>query len=65
MRNASLKLLQSQDRIPFLQGRPDRSADIDKDDLLNLRIALGLHSDVLDLCEDPHLFDFKAYQLQG
>jgi hypothetical protein len=42
--------------IPFLAGRPDRSHRIDQDDLVNLKIALGLHRDVRDLCDDPHLF---------
>jgi hypothetical protein len=42
--------------IPFLAGRPQRGTRIDNDDLFNLRIALGLHHDVLDLCADPHLF---------
>jgi hypothetical protein len=42
--------------IPFLTGRPARDHHIDQDDLFNLRIALGLHHDVLDLCADPHLF---------
>mgnify|MGYP001627627110 CR=1 FL=1 len=43
-------------RIPFLGGRPERTHAIDADDLANLRIALGLHHDVLELCGDPHLF---------
>ncbi len=43
--------------IPFLAGRPRRSDRIGEEDLFNLRIALGLHQDVLDLCADPHLFD--------
>jgi hypothetical protein len=42
--------------IPFLGGRPERPHRIDQDDLFNLKIALGLHHDVLDLCADPHLF---------
>jgi hypothetical protein len=42
--------------IPFLGGRPRRGSKIDTDDLANLRIALGLHHDVMDLCADPHLF---------
>jgi hypothetical protein len=42
--------------IPFLAGRPQRDTAIDNDDLFNLRIALGLHHDVGDLCADPHLF---------
>jgi hypothetical protein len=43
--------------IPFLTGRPSRPTPIDQDDVFNLRIALGLHHDVLDLCADPHLFE--------
>jgi hypothetical protein len=42
--------------IPFLSGRPHRDTKIDVDDVFNLRIALGLHHDVLDVCADPHLF---------
>jgi len=57
MRSAAVKSA-VKERIPFLQGRPDREAAIDKDDVLNLRIALGLHLDVLDLCRDPHIFNF-------
>lgn len=29
---------------------------IEGNDFANLRIALGLHRDVLDLCDDAHLF---------
>lgn len=43
--------------IPFLGGRPRRSDRVGDEDLTNLRIALGLHHDVLDLCADPHLFE--------
>lgn len=43
-------------RIPFLGGRPERAHPIDGDDLANLRIALGLHHDALEVCADPHLF---------
>ena len=43
-------------RIPFLSGRPRRVTVIDGDDLANLRIALGLHRDVLELRNDTHLF---------
>jgi hypothetical protein len=46
--------------IPFLAGRPARAHRIDFDDVFNLRIALGLHLDVLDLCADPHLFGGDA-----
>lgn len=46
--------------IPFLSGRPRRGTAIDNDDVCNLRIALGLHHDVLDLCADPHLFGNAA-----
>lgn len=42
--------------IPFLSGRPVRNHRIDQDDIVNLKIALGLHRDVRDLCDDPHLF---------
>jgi len=60
MRGSPTKSLTSlEDRIPFLQGRPERDLSIDKDDILNLRIALGLHEDVLDLYDDPHIFDFQ------
>ena len=59
MRSAPSKPTSLKDRIPFLKGRPDRSENVDKDDLLNLQIALGLHQDILDLCRDPHLFDFR------
>ncbi len=65
MRNAIIKSASISDKIPFLQGRPDRLGSIGKDDLLNLRIALGLHLDVLDLCQDPHLFSMKSFQLQA
>lgn len=58
MRTAPVKSPRLKDSIPFLQGRPDREYGIDKDDLLNLQIALGLHTDVSDLYGDPHLFDF-------
>lgn len=44
-------------RIAFLGGRPRRDDRIGPEDLANLRIALGLHHDVLDLCADPHLFE--------
>jgi hypothetical protein len=50
--------LRLQERIPFLKGRPERDTSIDSDDLFNLRIALGLHQDVLDLYSDSHLFGF-------
>lgn len=50
--------LSLQERIPFLKGRPERDTSIDSDDLFNLRIALGLHQDVLDLYSDSHLFGF-------
>lgn len=46
--------------IPFLEGRPRRDERIGDEDLLNLRIALGLHRDVLELCADPHLFDVRG-----
>lgn len=46
--------------IPFLAGRPERGHRIDEDDLVNLKIALGLHHDVLDVCADPHLFTRDA-----
>lgn len=42
--------------IPLLSGRPARAHDIDQDDILNLKITLGLHQDVDDVCRDPHLF---------
>jgi hypothetical protein len=45
---------------PFLGGRPRRAERIGDEDLANLRIALGLHHDVLDLCADPHLFETEA-----
>jgi hypothetical protein len=45
---------------PFLGGRPHRAERIGDEDLANLRIALGLHHDVLDLCADPHLFETEA-----
>jgi hypothetical protein len=51
--------LDLQERIPFLKGRPERETYIDSDDLFNLRIALGLHQDVLDLYSDSHLFGFS------
>ena len=51
--------LSLQERIPFLKGRPERETSIDSDDLFNLRIALGLHQDVLDLYSDSHLFGFS------
>ena len=57
MRSATVKT-SAPDRIPFLKGRPEREAVIGQDDVFNLRIALGLHQDALDLCRDPHLFDF-------
>ncbi len=57
--NQTKSLLLTEEKIPFLQGRPEREASIDKDDILNLRIALGLYEDVLDLYNDPHLFDFQ------
>lgn len=59
MRSAPLKPATLKDRIPFLAGRPDRDRPIEKDDILNLRIALGLHQDALDLYRDPHIFDFQ------
>jgi hypothetical protein len=43
--------------ISFLGGRPRRLEGISAEDLANLRIALGLHHDVLELCADPHLFE--------
>ncbi len=42
--------------IPFLSGRLERNSCIDNDDVFNLRIALGLHHDVVEVCADPHLF---------
>lgn len=45
--------------IPFLSGRPARDHRIDHDDLVNLKIALGLHQDVRDVCDDPHLFTHR------
>ena len=60
MRSAPAKSQSPVDnRIPFLEGRPERDAAIGKDDLLNLRIALGLHVDVSELYADPHLFVFR------
>jgi hypothetical protein len=50
------RTLSAEGHIPFLAGRPQRRHRIDEDDLANLRIALGLHHDVLELCSDPHLF---------
>lgn len=44
-------------KIPFLAGRPLRDAVISKDDILNLVIALELHTDVAAFCEDRHLFN--------
>lgn len=41
-------------------GRPGRNAVIGTDDVFNLRIALGLHRDVLEICADPHLFSPAA-----
>ena len=58
MRTARSKTPAPKDTIPFLKGRPDRTAPIGPDDVLNLLIALGLHADVSDLYEDPHIFDF-------
>ncbi|HEX2612991.1 MAG TPA: hypothetical protein VHO02_05320 [Fibrobacteria bacterium] len=43
--------------ISFLGGRPRRNESLGDEDLANLRIALGLHHDVLELCADPHLFE--------
>ena len=51
---------EGKDKIPFLQGRPERLNPIDRDDVLNLQIALGLHEDAVDLCKDPHLFSFHS-----
>ena len=59
MRSAPVKSSSSKEAIPFLKGRPDRDHAIDKDDLLNLQIALGLHGDVSDLYGDTHLFGFS------
>ena len=57
MRTAPAKIsIQDGNKIPFLEGRPDRTESIHSDDVLNLRIALGLHLDVSDLYGDPHLF---------
>ena len=59
MRGSQTKSLTPiEDKIPFLQGRPERELSIGKDDILNLRIALGLHEDASDIQDDPHLFDF-------
>jgi len=61
MRGSSIKsFIPTEEKIPFLQGRPERDFAIDKDDILNLRIALGLHEDVLDLFGDPHIFNFQS-----
>lgn len=46
--------------IAFLAGRPARDTAINNDDLFNLRIALGLHHDTLEVCGDPHLFNSVA-----
>ena len=59
MRFTQTKSTSNREKIPFLEGRPDRDAMIGKDDLLNLRIALGLHIDVSELYDDPHLFVFR------
>ena len=57
MRSAPTRhLVETKDKIPFLQGRPVREMPVGRDDFVNLQIALGLHEDVLDLCKDPHLF---------
>ncbi len=56
MPSAPMKHLDLKERIPFLKGRPHRELPIDKDDVLNLRIALGLHRDVSELWQDPHIF---------
>ncbi len=42
--------------IPVLSGRPARDHRIDQDDIVNLKIALGLHRDVRDVYGDPRLF---------
>lgn len=43
-------------KIAFLDGRPKRTQNISKDDILNLIISLELYEDVLDLVGDRHLF---------
>ncbi len=44
-------------KIPFLGGRPKRELNIDKDDIINLMIALELTGDVALFLEDRHLFN--------
>lgn len=37
-------------------GRPDRQDPINRDDILNLKIALAIDVDVLDFLADQHIF---------
>ncbi len=45
------------DKIPFLKGRPDRELPISKDDMINLQIALEIHSNVPTLWTDKYIFN--------
>ena len=45
-RPSRLEELIPQGYIPFLHGRPVRESTIDKDDILNLRIALNTAADL-------------------
>lgn len=39
------------------QNLPDRETIINRDDILNLKIALEVSSDVLEFVQDQHIFD--------
>ncbi len=45
-----------QEKIPFLEGRPKREYGLNKDDLIDLVIALETSEDLLDFINDRHIF---------
>jgi hypothetical protein len=42
------KVITESSKIPWLGGRPERDTIIDKEDICNLKIALGQYPDVKD-----------------
>lgn len=51
-RRVLLERIIRKDYIPFGSGRPKRQTTIDKDDILNLKIALNLSKNLNDFLEN-------------
>lgn len=50
-RRVKLEDIMKEGYIPLFSGRPKRNSAIDSDDIVNLKIALGTASNVLELVE--------------